>query len=242
MRRTRETFMLIVALLCVANYAIGADDNGAEVATSDDVHQVDGDGHEAESHGDDAHAGDAHAGDAHGDDAHGDDAHAANINPLSVDPDLAIVTAIIFSVLMAVLWKFAWGPISQALDQRERAVADNIAAAQQQNEEAKRLLAEHETQLTNAAADVRQMIDDAKRDAESQKASILSEAQAAASAEKDRAIREIGSAKNAALQSLAETSVDTAVGLAGKIVSRQLSSDDHSQLINETLQNFPSDN
>lgn len=222
MRRSREILMLVVTLSCVVNYAFGADDHAAEVTDSSDVHQVDG-------------------GDSHGDEAHGTP-HEPNINPLSIDPDLAIVTAIIFGVLMAVLWKFAWGPISQALDQREKAVADNIAAAQQQNEEARRLLSEHESQLTNAAAEVKQLLEDAKRDAESQKQSILAEAQAAASAEKDRAVREIGSAKNAALQSLAEKSVDTAVGLAGKIVSRQLSSDDHSELINETLQNFPSDN
>jgi F-type H+-transporting ATPase subunit b len=210
-----------------ANVSFAADDDhAAEVSSSSEVHAVD-DGHaDAASHGDDGHAG----------------GHAVNTNPLSVDPDLAIVTAIIFVVLMAVLWKFAWGPISEALAQRENAVAENIAEAQRQNDEAKRLLAEHETQLTNAAAEVKQLIEDAKRDAETQKQSILAEAQAAASAEKNRAIREIDSAKNAALQSLAEKSVDTAVGLAGKIVSRQLSSEDHSQLINETLQNFPSEN
>lgn len=218
MRNSREMISLVVALsflLFATNVSFCAeDDHAAEVSTAGEIHDADGHG----------------------------DGHAVNTNPLSVDPDLAIVTAIVFAILMAVLWKFAWGPISDALTQRENAVAENIAEAQRQNDEAKRLLAEHETQLKNAAAEVKQMLEDAKRDAETQKQLILAEAQAAASAEKHRAIREIDSAKNAALQSLAEKSVDTAVGLAGKIVSRQLSSDDHSQLINETLQNFPSDN
>ena len=231
MLRMREVFMLVVVSSCVVigSVAYGADDHAAEVADADGVHAADAAG---DSHGED---GQTEHGDSHG------EGHV-NTNPLSIDPDLAIVTAVIFALLMAVLWKFAWGPISQALEQREKSVADSIAEAQQQNDEAKRLLAEHQAQLTNAAAEVRQMLDDAKRDAETQKQAILAEAQDAASAEKDRAIREIGSAKNAALQSLAEKSVDTAVGLAGKIVGRQLSSEDHSQLINETLQNFPSDN
>ena len=36
-----------------------------------------------------------------------------NTNPLSIPPDLAVFTAIIFLVLLAVLWKFAWGPIME---------------------------------------------------------------------------------------------------------------------------------
>jgi F-type H+-transporting ATPase subunit b len=228
--RTRDIHTFVVAWLAImfaTTSLFGAEENGAEVTSPDDVHQMAGAEH-ADDHG--ATAG------------HAADGHELNLNPLSVDPDLAIVTAIVFAILMIVLWKFAWGPISEALDQREKAVADNIAEAQRQNDEAKRLLTEHESRLTSAAAEVRQMLEDAKRDAETQKQSILAEAQAAASAEKNRAIREIDSAKNAALQSLAEKSVDAAVGLAGRIVSRQLSPEDHSQLINDTLQNFPSDN
>lgn len=176
----------------------------------------------------------ADAGGAHG--AHGPP------NPVSVDPDLAIVTAIIFLMLLAVLWKFAWGPLVTAIDAREKSMADNLAEAARSNEEAKRLLEEHQTKLASAAADVRQLLDDAKKDAEFQKQKILDQAQEAAKSEKDRALREIESAKNSALEDLAQTSVDTAVDLAGKIVKRQLSAADHSQLIGESLQNFPSKN
>ena len=143
---------------------------------------------------------------------------------------------------MAILTKFAWGPISEALNQREKAVADNLAEAERQNEEARRLLADHESKLAGAATEMKQLIEDAKRQAEEQKQSILSEAQAAAESEKDRALRAIEAAKNSAMQGLAEKSVDTAVGLAGQIVQRQLSSDDHAQMIGEALKQFPSEN
>ena len=65
---------------------------------------------------------------------------------------------------------------------------------------------------------------------------------APAEAEKKLALQEIEAAKNGALQELAATSVDTAVGLAGKIVQRQLSADDHAALISEALEHFPSKN
>jgi F-type H+-transporting ATPase subunit b len=161
-----------------------------------------------------------------------DDGHAAgNQNPLSVDPDLAIVTAIIFLVLLIVLWKFAWGPIIEALDRREKGIADHIAAAERSHAEAKSLLADHERRLAGAADEVRGLLDQARRDADAQKQLIVTEAQQAARKEKERALREIDAAKNVAVRELAEKSVNTAVGLAGRIVRQRLNADDHAELI-----------
>ena len=173
--------------------------------------------------------------------SHGD-AHGGSSSPIPIAPDLAIFTAIIFLVLLAVLWKFAWGPITEALDRREKGVADQIAAAHRSHEEAKQLLEQHRAQLSGATEEVRALLEQARRDADAQKQQILTEAQAAAQAQKDRALREIDAAKNQALRDLAEKSVDTAVGLAGRIVRRQLKSDDHAELIKEALQQFPSEN
>ncbi len=114
--------------------------------------------------------------------------------------------------------------------------------AHRNNEEARRLLAEHEAKINQASQEVREMMDQAKRDADLKKQEIISEAEGAAKAEKDRAIREIQAAKNNALADLAKTSVDQAVGLAGRIVGQKLQVDDHAQLIQDALQQFPSEN
>ena len=163
-------------------------------------------------------------------------------NPIAVGPDLAIFTGIIFLLLLMILSKFAWGPISEALQNREEGLLTQLEEAKRSNEEAQRLLAEHQSQLDGAADEVRSLIEQAKREAETQKDGILAEAQAAAKSEKDRAVREIDAAKNLALKDLAEKSVDTAVGLAGRIVRKQLSADDHAQLIQDALGQFPSEN
>lgn len=163
----------------------------------------------------------------------------AKPNPLTLQPDLAVFTAIVFLLLVAILGKFAWKPIIEAVDRREHAVAAEINAAQDANQQARRLLAEHEARLASAAEDVRRMLDQAQRDAEQQKQQILAEAQRAATAERDRALRAIDAAKDGALRDLAKTSVNTAMELAGKIVQRQLKPDDHAQLIGEALDRFP---
>ena len=212
--------------------------DNAEVTSEQDVSA---DGHSgAGTHAAEGHAEHGHSDQAHSADAHGD--HGEVPSPISVDPDLAIVTAVIFLGLLAVLWKFAWKPIIEAIDAREDKMASDLAAASKANEESKRLLAAHEAKLAEAAAEVRQLLDGARKDADAHREKVLAEAQAAAQSEKDRAVREIESAKNVALQDVAEKSVDTAVALAGKIVKRQLSAQDHSQLIGEALEKFPSKN
>jgi F-type H+-transporting ATPase subunit b len=224
----------VCAALVVGTAPAAQPEAGGQPSTAAEVHspaQVPADGaHPAE--GSHAAAADA-AGEGHGGGA---------VNPVTFDPDLAIVTAIIFLVLLAVLWKFAWGPIVAALDTRERTMAEQLAEAKRSQEESRRLLAEHEARLAGAAAEVKQLLDQARRDADDQKQQILATAQAAAVAEKERAVREIQAAKRTALQELATTSVDRAVDLAGQIVRRQLTPEDHSQLVNDALQKYTSEN
>ena len=145
---------------------------------------------------------------------------SGQVNPVAIDPDLAIFTALVFLLLLAILGKFAWRPIIDALDRREQAVAEQIASAQAMRDEAQRMLAEHQAQLAGAAEQVKQMLDQARREADLTKQQVIAEAQQAAAAEKRRALSEIDAAKNSALSELAERTVDSALGLASKIVRR----------------------
>ena len=226
-----------------ASGAVSAESDPGHADAHDDAHGAVGDGHD--DHGD-----------SHGADAHHnpfDDAMHGNATPTTHPlsgqdnlaewkTELAIWSFVVFACLCAVLWKFAWTPICDALEAREKSVQQNIDAAKEQAEKASALLAEHEARLAGTADEVRRILDEARRDAETQKQGILAEAEAASEAQKARALQEIDAAKNGALQELAEKSVDTAVGLAGQIVQRQLSADDHAALISEAVKHFPSKN
>lgn len=158
-----------------------------------------------------------------------------NPNPLVFDPDLAIFTAIVFLILLGILGKFAWPQITAALDERERKIADNIAAAEAKHEEAKLLLAEHEAKLAAAAGEVRELFEQARREAEQTKGRIVAEAKGAAEEERGRAVREIERAKDAAMHDLAITSANMAIDLTSKVVREQLSKDKQDQIVREAL-------
>ena len=167
---------------------------------------------------------------------------AATPDPLIFDIDLAVWTLVVFVLLLAILWKFAWGPIAGALDQREQGIHDHIAAAERANEEAKRNLADYEKKLAEASNEVREMIEEARRDADHTKQDILAQAKSESAAERDRALREIETAKGAAIKQLAETSANLAVDLAGKIIKKKLNPEDHSELIRNAVDGFPAGN
>jgi len=195
------------------------------------------------SHGTASHKGDEDHGGNHGA-AHGpghvDEATA--LSPLAFDPDLAIVTAIVFLVLLVFLGKFAWGPIMAGLDAREKAVAEQIDQAYQSNAKAEETLKQYQEKLAASMDEAKQLVADARRDAETSRDKIVSDAENAAAKERDRAIEDIRLAKETALQELAEQSVNQAVDLAGGIMRREVKADDHSQLIRDALDQFPSKN
>ena len=173
----------------------------------------------------------------------GSEGAGGGINPLAPEEiwlqrDLAIWTAVVFLVLLAILWKFAWGPIADGLDKRERGIADNIDSAKRRKEESEQLLAEYEKKLAAAGDDVRRILDEARRDAERSGRQIVEQSRADSKAQQERAVREIETATAGALKDLAERSADMAGSLAGKIVRAELRPDDHAELVQQAVADF----
>ena len=166
----------------------------------------------------------------------------ANTNPLAFDPDLAICTAIVFVALLLILGKFAWGPITEGLDRREKSIADDIDQAKQSLDKANATLRDYESQLAQAAEQTREMLETAKRDAAALRETMVGEAQEAAQRERERAVADINAAKNQALQEVAGTVADLSVALASQIVRREVNAADHATLVKDALQQLPSEN
>jgi len=176
-----------------------------------------------------------HAPAEHGDTGHSAADQGGESNPLVVDIDLAIWTAVVFAVLLFLLNRYAWPVISTALVEREQRIEDTLAAAQARHDEAKQLLAEHEARLASAAGDVRALLEEARRDAEHTKEQIIAEAKQASDQERDRAIRDVERATNQAMKNLAETSANLAVDLAGKVVRQNITAEQQAELVRDAL-------
>jgi F-type H+-transporting ATPase subunit b len=162
--------------------------------------------------------------------------------PVQWKTDLAVATLLVFLCLLLLLGKFAWQPIMEGLERRENAIAANIEEARRSADKAALQLRQYEAKLAAATDEAREIVGQARKDADAARERILAEAQEAALRERQRAVEDISMAKNAAIQEMTQRSVDLAVTLAGRLVRKQLSRDDHAQLIREVLDQFPSKN
>jgi F-type H+-transporting ATPase subunit b len=152
--------------------------------------------------------------------------------------DLAIWSLITFVIFLAVLKKYAWGPLIEGLDKREQGVLDNIAAAEAARVKAERMLAEHAAKLEKVQDEVREIIAEARRDAEHTKNEIVAAAQKEAEATRVRAVNDIERARDQALDDLFYHMGRCVSAATEQVIGRALTGADNERLIEESLSGF----
>jgi F-type H+-transporting ATPase subunit b len=149
--------------------------------------------------------------------------------------DLGVWTFLVFLLLLFILSKFAWKPMMEGLEHRERAIHSALFEAQQARDEAARLRSQLEEQLRKANDQARQILDEARRAAERTSAEMTAEAHKKIQADYDRLHRELQLEHDQALHDLQTQAAQLATLIAGKVIRRQLNHDDHRQLVEEAL-------
>ena len=195
---------------------------------ADDAHEGDHD-HEDGSHGD------------HGSDSHGDEEHAGP-PILSFDVGSAIWNLIIFLCVLAVLSVFVWPNVLGGLQAREDKIREDLESAEKANADAQALLDGYKSKLDEAATEAQAMIAQARKDAEASGQKIIDDAKAEAAAQRERAVADIETAKRVALADLANQTSEMAMTVARGVVGRELSAEDHADLIQKAMDGMPSQN
>lgn len=149
--------------------------------------------------------------------------------------DLGIWTLLVFLLLLFILSKFAWKPMMQGLEHRERAIHSALHEAQQAREETARLRAQLEEQLRKANDQARTLLEEARRAAERTTGEMIAEAHKKIQAEHERLQREMNLAYAQARRDLQTEAANLATLVAGKVIRRQMNHDDHRQLVEEAL-------
>jgi len=157
-------------------------------------------------------------------------------NPLvQPDPGLYIWTIVTFLILLALLAKFAWHPLLDALDKRQEAIRSSLDDARKAKEElgrlqveSARILAEARTEAANIIASTRS---DAVRFADEQKQKARADAEVLVR----NAQREIDTQTNRAVETIRREAIDLSVAVAGKILRRDISTADTDRLVDDAI-------
>jgi F-type H+-transporting ATPase subunit b len=152
--------------------------------------------------------------------------------------DLTLWTIVVFVILLWVLGRYAWKPMLAGLQQREQ----NILAAQEEakknREEAQRLRDELQQKMDAAAAQVREMFEKARREAQGAADEMTAKARADIQAERDRLRRELDTAGDQVLQGILNRVGQMVTLASSKVIRRELTGDDHRRLVDEALKDL----
>lgn len=146
-----------------------------------------------------------------------------------------VVTLVTFLLLMALLKKFAWGPLMGIMQQREELVASEIEEAEKNRKESANLLAQNEKLVKETQANMAEILESAKKQATAQREEIISAANAEAARLKESAQRDIAAEREKAVEAIREEVVSLSVLAASKVLGKEISEADNSALIKETI-------
>jgi len=144
---------------------------------------------------------------------------------------LSVWTTFVFLAVLAILWKFAWGPILAMVQAREDGIQGTLDQAANERDEAAKLLAEHRQQMADARRQAQQMIAEGKEAGERVRQGIEEKARIEGDAMIERARESIEREKDAALGELRKEAVDLALAAAAKLLQESLDEEKDRELI-----------
>ncbi len=155
--------------------------------------------------------------------------------PLDWKTDLAIWSFLVFVIFILVLKKYAWGPLIQALDDRELRVITAIDKAESKQKESEDLVKEHARKIEAAQDEIQAMMVEARSDADRIKQDILEQARQEAEKIKSHTLDEIERARELALKDLFDQLNGRVIDATEQVLGRALNESDRERLIEEAL-------
>lgn len=161
--------------------------------------------------------------------------HGGSPNLLDPHYGLMVWTLVIFVILLFVLSRYAFKPLTQAVREREAALEAAIAGAKADRAEAARLLEEQRAGIAKAHADAQQLIAEGRAVGERVRAEMLEETRLQQEAMLERARAEIVREKDRAIQQLRAEAVDLAIAGASKVIEKSLDDQTNRKLVESFL-------
>ena len=165
-------------------------------------------------------------------------AHDAPHALLTPEHGLVFWAVISFSIVMVVLKKFAWGPLQQALDDREQKIRDGLNAAELARKEAAEIASQHADELEQHRKDAEEILEEARSDAKGIIERANRDASKSGEEIKTRALKEIDLAREKAIDEMRQGAVDLGMALAGKVLAAEVDAGRHRSLIDDFLKEW----
>jgi F-type H+-transporting ATPase subunit b len=136
------------------------------------------------------------------------------------------------------LYRFAWGPILAGLNKREQSIARDKHDAEAARKEAAEMRTRLEAEMARAQAEIRQMIDRARQDAQATANEELARGKTELQAERQRLMNDVSVERDHALKTIWTQAATVATLISAKAIKKNLTEADHRSLVDEALNEF----
>lgn len=157
---------------------------------------------------------------------------------ITPDPGTIIWTVITFVILAFLLGRFAWKPLLQLLEERERTVKDSLDSARTAREEAERTLKKNQELLSRARGETEAIIEHGKREAEVLKTELLTRARSDAQELVEQGRKQIQFEQKQAIEALRKQVADLAIGAAERLVEKSLDENRQRKLVEDYMRDL----
>lgn len=157
--------------------------------------------------------------------------------PALLDPKvgLFVFTLLVFLIVAYILKKFAWGPITGALENRQKTIDESIKRAEIALAEARQISEDNERARRDAEADAQRVLREAREAADALRSEEVEKTRGQIREMQESARAEIEREKQGALDELRSEVADLAIKAAEKLLSENLDSDKNKKLVDSFI-------
>jgi len=152
---------------------------------------------------------------------------------------LIVWKVLAFAILLYILYKYAWGPITESLKQREEQIDNSIRRAEKALAEAKEIQKQNEKDRREAEQKAQQILRDARESAEALREEEVEKTRKKIRQMQEQAQAEIEREKQGALEELRDEVADLAIDAAGKILREDIDSQRQRKLVDDFIGDLP---
>lgn len=144
------------------------------------------------------------------------------INPVAPDIANMFWGAVLFAILLILMYTVCLPPIRRAMRQREEQQRLDAEAAERADQAAEQVRRDYDATLADARAMGARIVDEARAEADAQRQARIAEVEAELAAERQALMTELDAQRSAALSSMTPQVGELATAAASKVVQRTL--------------------
>lgn len=158
---------------------------------------------------------------------------------LTPNAGLIFWKTLVFGLLLFLLYKFAWKPITTALREREETIDSSIKRAEVALAEAKQIQQENEKARREAEAESQRIMREARETADRVRGEEVEKTRDEIRRMKEQAEADIDREKQSALNELRDEVAALAISAAEKILRENLDATRQRKLVNDFIEKLP---